>query len=97
MGLLSGKQRSDYGGSDKDRRKGKRRSLGSQGWVRMDRSFAVLPCKILETSDTGVRISLDRSEGLTDEFTLLATRSATSGRRAKVKWRRGLQVGAQFV
>lgn len=96
MGLLSGKPRDEFAGYAKDRRKGKRRSFGNEGWVRMDRSFAVRPCKVLEASDTGVRISLDRSEGLTDEFTLLATRSATSGRRLKVKWRRGLQVGAQF-
>ncbi len=96
MGLLSG-MRSDYGGNAKNRRKGVRRSVDSQGWVRMDRSFAVQPCRVLDRSDTGVCIRLDRTDGITSEFTLLATRLEKSGRRAKVKWRRGLQVGAQFV
>lgn len=96
MGLLSGTLGYDYGGHIKDRRSSKRRSLGNKGWVRLDRSFAVRSCKVLEASNTGVRINLDRSDGLTDEFTLMATRGEASGRRAKVKWRRGLQVGAEF-
>ena len=96
MGLLSGTLGYDYGGHIKDRRKNKRRPLGNLSWVRLDGSFAVRACKVLESSNTGVRLSLDRSDGLTEEFTLMATRGEVQGRRAKVKWRRGLQVGAEF-
>lgn len=96
MGLFSGKLGYDYGGNIKDRREAKRRPLGNQGWVRFGRSFAVRACRVLDTSNTGVRLHLDRSDGLTDEFILMATRGEGAGRRAKVKWRRGLQVGAEF-
>lgn len=96
MGLFSGRLGYDYGGNIKDRRKTKRRAMGSQGWVRLEGSFGIRSCKVIETSNTGVRISLDRSDGTIDEFTLMANRADHAGRRAKVRWRRGQQVGAEF-
>jgi hypothetical protein len=50
----------------------------------------------MDVSNCGACIVLDRSDGLTDEFTLMTSRQQSSGRRARVKWRRGLQIGAEF-
>lgn len=96
MGLFSANIGYDHGGNIKNRRKINRRPMDAAGWVRLNSSFAVRTCKVVDASNTGARIVLDRSDGLTDEFTLMTSRRDGSGRRAKVKWRRGLQVGAEF-
>jgi hypothetical protein len=96
MGLLSVALGYDHGGNIKNRRKIKRRAMGAPGWVRLESSFAVRSCKVMDVSNCGACIVLDRSDGLTDEFTLMTSRQQSSGRRARVKWRRGLQIGAEF-
>jgi hypothetical protein len=96
MGILS---RLGYGNGNrgKDRRKAIRRHHNVDAWVRPDRSFAKQPCKLIDMSSMGVRISVERPEGFTGTFLLLTSRDGSSARRVKMKWRRGNQIGAEFV
>lgn len=96
MGLFSAKLNYDHGGNIRDRRKGKRRPMGGQAWVRLGSNFSVRPCKVVEMSTSGVRIKFDNAEGVPAEFTLMTSRNDPRGRRVKIRWRQGKQVGAEF-
>jgi hypothetical protein len=86
---------SSYG--RKDLRKAARVKSGSTAWIRLDEGFAVRQCKVLDLSDTGVQITIDRPDTVAGTFRLLLSRSSGTGRRCRVKWRRGTRIGAQFL
>jgi hypothetical protein len=75
-------------------RRSTRRTSGSRAWIRLDRSFAVRPCRVLDLSATGARLSIEGE--ITKSFVLLLSLNS-AGRKARIKWRRGNQVGIQFV
>jgi hypothetical protein len=84
-------------GRSKEKRRATRSSDRANAWVRPDRSFAVRPCKIIDKSSTGVRLSVERAEGLSGDFILMASRTDYSGRRMRIRWRRGSEVGAEII
>jgi hypothetical protein len=88
---------SGSGHRSKNQRRAPRRSLGQDAWIRLDGGFATRPCKVTDLSDTGVQITIADAETLRNEFTLLLSRTAGSGRRARIRWRRGSKIGAEFV
>ena len=96
MGILS-RLGYGHGGPGKERRKAIRRNQNAEAWVRPDGSFAKQPCKLIDMSSMGVRLSVERPEGFTGTFLLLTSRNGSSPRRVKMKWRRGNQIGAEFV
>jgi hypothetical protein len=57
----------------------------------------VRPCNVVDVSDTGVQISMAAAETVPGVFTFLTSRDAGLGRSARVKWRRGSQIGAEFI
>ena len=63
----------------------------------MDEGFALKPCNVIDISHAGVRISIDAAETVAGTFRFLKSRDAGAGRRARVKWRRGSEIGAEFV
>ena len=81
----------------KDGRRNSRRRIGTAGWIRLDGGFATRPCNVLDLSDTGVRISADGAATITGGFTFLLSRDRGARRRARVKWKQGSQIGAEFV
>jgi len=80
----------------KEQRKASRRRLGANAFIRLDDGFAVRPCTVIDLSDTGVKISIAAAQSVPNNFTFLASRNS-AGRRATVKWRRGSQIGAEFI
>ena len=80
----------------KDSRRCARRSVGAAGWIRLDGGFATRACDVLDLSDTGVRISTRAAAALNGDFTLILSRNGGGGRRARIKWKRGSQIGAEF-
>jgi hypothetical protein len=78
-----------------DQRTTARRKIGAEGWIRT--GFAVRPCRIVDLSETGVRIRLASVASVPKTFALLTSRNAGAGRAAEVKWRRGMEIGAKFV
>ena len=80
------------------KRKAERRKSGANAWIRLDGGgFAMRPCNMVDLSDTGVQITVHAAEAVPGVFTLLLSRDASFGRRARVKWRRGSQIGAEFI
>lgn len=81
----------------KDYRKSRRRNIGARAWIRFDEGFAVRPCRLVDLSETGVRIELDTPQIVAGRFSLLLRRDAAPGRPCRVKWRRGTLIGAEFI
>jgi hypothetical protein len=78
----------------RDNRKAARKAYKTAGWIRLEGGFAVRPCHVIDISDTGVRLSVEGDIPAT--FALLFSRNS-KGRKARVKWRRGNLVGAEFL
>jgi len=77
-----------------ERRRSARSTHGSRAWIRLDDSFAVRPCRVLDLSPTGARLSI---EGEIPKSFALVLSLNSAGRKARIKWRRGNQVGIQFI
>jgi hypothetical protein len=75
-------------------RRSTRRTLGSRAWIRLEGSFATRPCRVLDLSATGARLSIEGE--ITKSFVLLLSLNS-AGRKARIKWRRGNQVGIEFL
>jgi hypothetical protein len=95
MAAFGKKSNYDLTFNRRDKRQTKRKPMGAAAYIRLG-SFAARPCTVLDLSDTGVRISVDSVAGIPAEFTLLLSKNS-QGQRARVKWRRGNQIGAQFI
>lgn len=54
-------------------------------------------CSVVDLSDTGVQIEIDPAGSVPSYFTLMMSRNSGTGRRARVIWRRGWKIGAQFL
>jgi hypothetical protein len=76
-----------------ERRRAARGTITSPAWIRLENSFAVRPCRVMDLSKTGARLLVEGE--ITESFALLLSRNA-AGRKARIKWRRGNQVGIQF-
>jgi hypothetical protein len=82
---------------ERDLRKDDRSKIGGKVWIRFDDGFSVRACKLVDLSKGGVRIKVDAPRDVAGLFSLLMTRNAAPGRRCRVKWRRGSEIGAEFV
>jgi hypothetical protein len=67
---------------------------GDNAWIRQEGTLA-RQCQVLDLSRTGVRLAVTNAHSLPNTFTLILSNSS-SGRPARVKWRRGTEVGAEF-
>jgi PilZ domain-containing protein len=79
-----------------DRRRAPRRGLNTAGWIRLDGSFAIKECKIVDVSTAGVRLCIPFAGKIPETFTVLFSKGA-QGHRVRVIWRRANQIGAKFV
>jgi hypothetical protein len=52
-------------------------------------------CQVLDLSRTGVRLTVTNAHSLSNTFTLILSKNCGE-RPARVKWRRGTEVGAEF-
>ena len=71
--------------------------MGAPAWIRPDQGFSVRKCIISDISATGVRLYIDEQHTTMKKFSLLMSRNAASGCPCRVKWRRGTQIGAEFL
>jgi hypothetical protein len=81
----------------KDYRKAKRERMGTKAWIRFDDGFSVRECVLADLSSSGVRLLVDEPHTVAAQFSLLLRRDANPGRRCRVRWRRGSEIGAEFV
>src|SRR5262249_11429039 len=80
----------------KDVRKSVRETTGTKAWIRFDDGFSVRACRLIDLSSTGVRIVVDAPHDVAGQFSLLLSRGAP-GRRCRIKWRQGSEIGAEFI
>lgn len=80
----------------KDHRSAERTSLGTPAWIRIDNGFSVRSCVVVDMSSSGVRLVLDDARAVAAQFNLLLRRDAIPGRRCRVMWRSGSEIGAEF-
>lgn len=81
----------------KDARTAVREDAGTRAWIRFDDGFSVRPCRLIDLSGKGVRIVVDAPHDVADRFRLLLSRDAAPGRRCRVMWRDGAEIGAEFI
>jgi PilZ domain len=79
-----------------DRRRSPRRNLNAAGWIRLDGSFGMRECKIVDVSTAGVRLCIPFAGKIPETFTVLFSKNA-QGHRVRIIWRRANQIGAKFV
>jgi hypothetical protein len=79
-----------------NKRRASRVKSGASAWLRLDGGFAMRPCQLLDVSDTGLRIAVDPSLRVPNDFVIVLSHGG-QGRRAHIKWRNATQIGAQFV
>jgi PilZ domain len=73
-----------------------RHSVNLNAWIRQTGSFAIQECRVIEVSRTGAKLEIENTQNISDNFLLLFAKSDT-GNRATVVWRRGTEVGVEFV
>ena len=66
------------------------------GRVRLDGGLAAREVTLLDYSEAGLRIALEPSLRIPEEFVIELARGDQM-RRARVKWRTATELGAQFV
>jgi hypothetical protein len=79
-----------------DRRRAPRRACDISAWIRAEGCFATLPCRVLDLSQTGVRLEIADAYRTPTRFVLLWSKNRT-GIHATMKWRRSNQIGAEFL
>jgi hypothetical protein len=77
-------------------RKTKRTPRRQAAWVVLD-GGTQMPCVLWDISEAGARIAAPRASGLPKVFGLFLTKDGTSRRFCHVAWRRGGQLGVQFI
>ncbi len=79
-----------------DRRHTPRRARDINAWIRPEGSFAAQKCQVIDISQSGARLEVADAYKIPTRFSLLFAKDSM-GRHARVKWRRGTQIGAEFL
>jgi hypothetical protein len=78
-----------------NRRRVLRRACDLSAWIRSEGSIAVQECRVVDLSQTGVRLSVVDANKIANRLILFLTKNG-AGRYATVRWRRGTQIGAEI-
>jgi hypothetical protein len=78
-------------------RTAKRTPRRQAAWVVLDGGCTRFPCVLWDISEGGARIAAARASTLPDVFGLFLTKDGKSRCFCRVAWRRGGQLGVQFV
>lgn len=81
----------------REHRKAKRTHRRQAAWVVLDGGCTRFPCVLWDMSEGGARIAAARASTLPDVFGLFLTKDGKSRCFCRVAWRRGGQLGVQFV
>ena len=81
----------------REQRKARRTPRRQAAWVVLDGGVTRFPCVLWDISEGGARIAAARAGALPEELGLFLTRDGKSRRYCRVAWRRGGQLGVQFV
>jgi len=87
-------------GANRDRhelRKYPRRHYGRPAWLDVGSGAELVLCLVYDISETGAGIKLSCDDTLPAQFTLLFSPTGRPGRRCRVVWQNGHQLGCEFV
>ncbi|MBR1220529.1 PilZ domain-containing protein [Bradyrhizobium sp. U87765 SZCCT0131] len=73
-----------------------RRRIDREGWITMPGDFAARRCIVIDISDSGAKLQIDDPRFTRTQFELRLSRT-DPGRRCRVTWRRGTQIGVAFL
>ena len=65
--------------------------------ARIDIGGTIRACMIVDISELGAQLAVERSLALPDSFTLLLSPSGHPARRCRVAWRSDVNVGVEFL
>ena len=74
----------------------RRHQVNMAAWIRQKGSVASQQCRVIDVSRNGVRVEVADPYKIPDNFILLFSRN-DAGQHASVRWRRGTQLGAEFL
>jgi hypothetical protein len=78
-----------------DNRRAPRSGCNVNAWIRQEDCFGVHECRVLDLSRGGARLARVDAYRIPKSFVLFLAKNG-SGQQARVKWRRGTQIGAEF-
>jgi hypothetical protein len=78
-----------------DNRRAPRRGYNGNAWIRQEDRFGVHECRVLDLSRSGARLAVVDACRIPERFVLFLAKN-DRGLQARVKWRRGTQIGAEF-
>src|SRR5215208_1065281 len=66
-------------------------------WIAYGDDRTLVPCTLLDVSQSGARLMLSGNEDVPDKFVLLLSEHGRARRQCRVAWRRKDKVGVEFV
>jgi hypothetical protein len=81
-------------GTINDKRRVSRRGCNMNAWIRREYS-GLHECRVLDLSQSGIRLTAMSAHTIPNNFVLLFAKDGIE-QPARVKWRRGTQIGAEF-
>jgi PilZ domain len=81
----------------KEARKGRRRIVRHPAMILNSDKSIFGQCTMLDVSANGAKIKLQVGDQVPDKFILLLSKDGKVSRQCKVSWRKGTEIGVQFV
>jgi hypothetical protein len=79
------------------RRKNLRRPINHPCWIDTGSGNSLIPGQLQNISVAGAKLVVRESDVLPEEFTVYLTQDGKIGRRARVAWRTGAEVGLKIL
>jgi hypothetical protein len=80
-----------------EKRTSVRRDARYSVWIAYGDDRSLVPCTLLDVSQSGARLMLPGNEDVPDKFVLLLSEHGRASRQCRVAWRRKDKVGVEFV
>jgi len=80
-----------------EKRSSVRRDARYGVWIAYGDDRTLVPCTLLDVSQSGARLMLPGNEDVPDDFMLLLSEHGRARRQCRVAWRRKDKVGVEFV
>jgi hypothetical protein len=78
-------------------RKATRRGVRHGAWIFTGRGAPLIPCMLLDVSESGARLRIDPAAKVTADFILVLSRDKRLNRRCRLIWRDAGVLGARFL
>ena len=82
-------------GPQREKRRQRRVRTRRAAWINVDDNAKPIRCVLWDVSEDGARLAPAQAGKLPDVFTLILDK--TTAHRCRVRWRKGAQVGVQFL